>query len=157
MGHERGWPGECGAVASCIIITTPAHLSLPLPCPQALVGQLDSKTMSEKEKLTLVEVMAPFTYFYCHQVSQLTALPLLFVTLPFHSLCCFQCPGRAPPPWPVLATSQSRHPSHCVHLTKPACPLLHPLPRSLKCCAASPWAWSWCMQGSRQGLGGSTA
>ncbi|KAL6748153.1 hypothetical protein V8C86DRAFT_2885468 [Haematococcus lacustris] len=37
---------------------------------QALVSQLDSRTMSDKERLSLAEVMAPFHYFYCHQVAQ---------------------------------------------------------------------------------------
>jgi hypothetical protein len=60
---------------------------------QALVGQLESRTMSDKERLTLVEVMAPFTYFYCHQVGK-----VLYSRVPpastRPSCCCSCCYGR---------------------------------------------------------------
>ena len=36
---------------------------------QALVGQLSGNEMSDREKLSLVEIMAPFNFLYCHQVS----------------------------------------------------------------------------------------
>ncbi|GAX76994.1 hypothetical protein CEUSTIGMA_g4441.t1 [Chlamydomonas eustigma] len=36
---------------------------------QALIGQLASNSMSDKEKLNLVEVMAPFNFLYCHQIA----------------------------------------------------------------------------------------
>jgi hypothetical protein len=35
---------------------------------QALVGQLSGNEMSDREKLSLVEIMAPFNFLYCHQV-----------------------------------------------------------------------------------------
>ncbi|KAG2497889.1 hypothetical protein HYH03_004155 [Edaphochlamys debaryana] len=37
----------------------------------ALATQFGEGTMSDKEKLTLVEVMAPFNYLYCHQAATL--------------------------------------------------------------------------------------
>ncbi|KAG1666022.1 hypothetical protein FOA52_010932 [Chlamydomonas sp. UWO 241] len=40
---------------------------------QALHAQLVSRSMADKEKLALVEVMAPFTYLNCHQVATLLA------------------------------------------------------------------------------------
>ncbi len=36
---------------------------------QALHGQLSARNMADKEKLALVEVMAPFTYLNCHQIA----------------------------------------------------------------------------------------
>mmetsp|Transcript_24719 Transcript_24719/g.67372 ORF Transcript_24719/g.67372 Transcript_24719/m.67372 type:complete len:971 (-) Transcript_24719:3284-6196(-) len=38
---------------------------------QAVVFQLESKTMADVEKLTLVEIIAPFTYLYCHQIASI--------------------------------------------------------------------------------------
>eukprot|EP00798_Chlamydomonas_sp_ICE-L_P022708 gene22707-29864_t len=37
----------------------------------ALGDQLESRSMGDKERLALLEVMAPFNYFYCHQIAQL--------------------------------------------------------------------------------------
>ncbi|KAF5838018.1 hypothetical protein DUNSADRAFT_3505 [Dunaliella salina] len=37
----------------------------------AVVFQLESKTMADVEKLTLVEIIAPFTYLYCHQIASI--------------------------------------------------------------------------------------
>ena len=37
---------------------------------QALIGQMEAGSMSEREKLTLVEVMAPFHFLNCHHVRE---------------------------------------------------------------------------------------
>jgi hypothetical protein len=47
-------------LSACDMITCCEH--------QALVAQLGSQTMPEKEKVSLIEIMAPFAYFNSHQV-----------------------------------------------------------------------------------------
>lgn len=58
--------------------TLSVRIPLPPPCMpslqskkfSALVGQLSEPAMSDKERLAMVEVLAPFTYLYTHQVGE---------------------------------------------------------------------------------------
>jgi hypothetical protein len=62
-------------VPSCAVHVVEALMlpSAPRCCPacaQALVASLESRSMSDREKVTLVDVMAPFNYLTCRQIAQ---------------------------------------------------------------------------------------
>ncbi|KAG2440423.1 hypothetical protein HYH02_010310 [Chlamydomonas schloesseri] len=70
------WP-DClptGGMLTCDFVSKRASKAVAVMEAKkfnALAAQFDAGTMSDKEKLGLVEVMAPFNYLYCHQAATL--------------------------------------------------------------------------------------